>query len=199
MKVRGVSDSFCREHVRSAKNTSGFSSVLLSELICVLYLAGKVPIGRSPCGLFEPSKDTAYSALATPSPRLRYFPRLGELRWEGAGRYSARGDKGTATGRACLLSRGTGWHSWSVSLPCAPSSLQGTTERLPDRASVGDGCPLLVCAQQREGLHRRPLQGLPGASALQLPRMALEVLSFGNHTYECVFFPATFAVILQFE
>lgn len=99
MKVRGVSDSFCREHVRSAKNTSGFSSVLLSELICVLYLAGKVLIGRSPCGLFEPSKDTLLILpLQHPAPDSGIPHDLGS--WDGRGRADTvlEGTKGQPRG-----------------------------------------------------------------------------------------------------
>lgn len=48
------------------------------------------------------------------------------------------------------------------------SLLQGRAEGLQDRPCAGHGCALLVRAQQWQRLHRRPLQGLPGPTPLQL-------------------------------
>ena len=66
----------------------------------------------------------------------------------------------------CLFSGHAGWPRPGLFPNHAHALLQGSAEGLPDGQSVWNGCSLLVCAQQRERLHRRALQGLLCASAL---------------------------------
>ena len=68
--------------------------------------------------------------------------------------------------RVCLFSGHAGWPRPGLFPNHAHALLQGSAEGLPDGQSVWNGCSLLVCAQQRERLHRWALQGLLCASAL---------------------------------
>jgi len=55
----------------------------------------------------------------------------------------------------------------------AASSSQGAAEGLQDGPRARDRRAVLVCAQQRERFHRRPLQGLPRPPPVQLSEETL--------------------------